>query len=84
MGIWRKQEKFRKRRPQSLCDDGFGRRLTGIHGAHPAIEVLPDFFSVIEGKVLEKSLRDAAELNVSVIGIHFSTDKSAIVIGFHV
>ena len=84
MGIWCKQEKFWKRRSQSLGDHGFGRRLSGIHGTHPAIEVSPDFATEVEREVLEQALGDAAELNEAVIGIHFATDKSAVVVGFHV
>jgi len=75
---------FWKRRSQSLGDHGFGRRLSGIHGTHPAIEVSPDFATEVEREVLEQALGDAADLNEAVIGIHFATDKSAVVVGFHV
>jgi hypothetical protein len=34
--------------------------------------------------VLEETLSDAPKLNVAVIGIHFATNESAVVVGFHV
>ena len=67
-----------------MGDDGFRRRSTGFHGTHPAIEVSPDFVSEVEREVLEEALSDASKLNVAVIGIHFATDQSAVVIGFPV
>ena len=66
-------EEIRKPMAQCVGSDQFRWWLRCVHRTQPASELLPDGSPVVECQMLEQSLRNAAELDMEMVGAQLSS-----------
>src|SRR5215475_7381954 len=72
------EEEFWKALTKRGCDNEFGRRDAGPHGAQPGTEGGPDEPGMSDGQVLQQSLADEAGLNEHMISKQLAFDVVAV------
>jgi hypothetical protein len=72
--------KYREGRSQRIGDNQLRRRQGRIHGAQPTAKAAPDLCGVIDGQVLQQTLRDTAELDMDVAGTQFSPHAGPVLV----
>ena len=78
MVVWRNREKFEEAVAQGVCDDELRWRPVGVHGAQPTAKLSPYAVAETQREVLKKSLRNAGQLNIDVVGFEFSFDCASV------
>ena len=76
----RNRYKYREGRSQRIGDNQLRRRHGRIHGAQPAAKAAPDLCGVIDGQVLQQTLRDTAELDMDMAGTQFSPHAGPVLV----
>ena len=74
-------EKFREAGAEGMRDDEFRRRAIDVHGPEPAAEELPDGRPAGEREMLQQALRNAPELDMTMVGGELATHLLAIAVG---
>lgn len=77
------QEKIGKRISEGNGGNLFGGGQSGAKGAKPGTKRLPNQGCGGSGEDLQKTLSYEAQLDVAMVGIHFTTNGLAVRVGFH-